>query len=63
VDLYRETTLRPRVRGQRGVVGDGDGPDDGQSAAVVVVDVGVVEFEQSVTPPQYAAGQGGGSVT
>jgi hypothetical protein len=43
VDLYREATLRPRVRGERGVVGDGDGADDGQSAAVVVVDVGAVE--------------------
>jgi hypothetical protein len=59
VDLYREATLRPRVRGERGVVGDGDGADDGQSEAVVVVDVGVVEFEESLTPPQHAAGQGG----
>jgi DNA-binding NarL/FixJ family response regulator len=25
VDLCREATLRPRVRGERGVVGDGDG--------------------------------------
>jgi len=31
VDLYREATLRPRVRGERRVVGDGDGADDGQS--------------------------------
>jgi predicted nucleotide-binding protein len=38
VDLYREATLRPRVRDERGVVGDGDGADDGQSEAVVVVD-------------------------
>jgi hypothetical protein len=43
VDLYREATLRPRVRGERGVVGDGDGADDGQSEAVVVVDAGAVE--------------------
>jgi hypothetical protein len=43
VDLYREATLRPRVRGERGVVGDGDGADDGQSEAVVVLDAGAVE--------------------
>jgi hypothetical protein len=43
VDLYREATLRPRVRGEPGVVGDGDGADDGQSEAVVVVDAGAVE--------------------
>jgi hypothetical protein len=43
VDLYREATLRPRVRDERGVVGDGDRADDGQSEAVVVVDAGAVE--------------------
>ncbi|MEU0568475.1 hypothetical protein ABZ297_24265 [Nonomuraea sp. NPDC005983] len=34
MDLYREATLRPRVRGERGVDGDGDGDgaDDGCSA-------------------------------
>src|SRR5262249_12117399 len=32
-----EATLRPRVRGERGVDGNGDG--DGQSEAVVVVEV------------------------
>jgi hypothetical protein len=36
----REATLRARVRGERGVVDDGDGADDGQSEAVVVVDAG-----------------------
>ncbi len=54
MDLYREATLRPRVRGERGVVGDG--ADDGQSEAVVVVDVGAVELEESGTPLQHAAG-------
>jgi hypothetical protein len=29
--FYREATLRPHVRGERGVVSDGDGADDGQS--------------------------------
>ena len=61
MDRYREAILRPRVRGERGVVGDGDGADDGQSEAVVVVDVGAVEFEESLTPLQQAVGQGGGS--
>ena len=56
MDLYREATLRPRVRGERGVVGDGDGADDGQSEAVVVVDVGAVELAASLTPLQHAAG-------
>jgi S1-C subfamily serine protease len=28
VDLYQEATLRPRVRGERGVLGDGDGTHD-----------------------------------
>ena len=56
MDRYREATLRPRVRGERGVVGDGDGADDGQSEAVVVVDAGAVEFEESLTPLQHAAG-------
>jgi hypothetical protein len=41
VDRRREATLRQRVRGERGVVGDGDGADDGPSEAVVVVDAGV----------------------
>jgi hypothetical protein len=65
VDLSREVTLRLRVRGERGVVGGGggDGADDGQSEAVVVVDVGVVELAESLTPLQHAAGQGGGSET
>ena len=40
MDRYREATLRPRVRDERGVVGDGDGADDGQSEAVVVIDAG-----------------------
>ncbi len=31
-------------------MGDGDGADDGQSEAVVVVDVGAVDFEESLTP-------------
>jgi len=31
-------------------VGDGDGADDGQSEAVVVVDVGAVELAESLTP-------------
>ena len=48
VDRYREATLRPRVRGERGVVGDGDGADDGQSEAVVVVDAGAVESLEGV---------------
>ena len=58
MDLYREATLRPRVRGERGVVGggDGDGADDGQSEAVVVVDVRAVELAESLTPLQHAAG-------
>jgi hypothetical protein len=43
VDLDRDAPLRPRVRGERGVVGDGDGADDGQSEAVVVDDAGAVE--------------------
>ena len=47
---------RPRVRGERGVVGDGDGADDGQSEAVVVGDVGAVELAESLTPLQHAAG-------
>jgi hypothetical protein len=34
VDLHQEATLRPRVRGERGVVGDGYG----ESEAVMVVD-------------------------
>jgi len=42
-------------------MGDGDGADDGQSEALVVVDVGEVELEESLTPLQQAAGQGGGS--
>ena len=63
MDLYREATLPPRVRGERGVVGDGDGADDGQSEAVVVVDVGAVEFKESLTPQQQAVGQGGGPET
>ncbi len=33
--LYREATLRPRVRGERGVAGGGDGADDGQSEAMM----------------------------
>jgi hypothetical protein len=37
VDLYREATLRPRVRGQRGV--EGDGADEGQSEAVAAVEL------------------------
>ena len=41
--FYREATPRPRIRGEPGVVGDGDGADDGQSEAVVVVDAGAVE--------------------
>ena len=44
-------------------MGDGDGADDGQSEALVVVDVGEVELEESLTPLQQAAGQGGGSET
>ncbi len=48
MDLYREATPRPRVRGERGVVGDGDGADDGQSEAVVVVDAGAVESLEGV---------------
>ena len=48
MDLYREATLRPRVRGERGVVGDGAGADDGQSEAVVVVDAGAVESLEGV---------------
>ncbi len=43
MDLDRDAALRPRVRGERGVVGDGDGADDGQSEAVVVDDAGAVE--------------------
>lgn len=46
--LDREATLRPRVRGERGVVGDGDAADDGQSAAVVVVDAGAVESLEGI---------------
>jgi hypothetical protein len=33
---------------ERGVVGDGDGADDGQSEAVVVVDAGAVESLEGV---------------
>jgi hypothetical protein len=40
VDVHREGFLRSRVRGERGVVGDGHGADDGPSEAVVVVDAG-----------------------
>ena len=43
MDLYREATLRPRARGERGAVGDGDRADDGQSEAGMVVDVGAVQ--------------------
>ncbi len=56
MDLSREATLRPRVRGERGVVGDGDGADDGQSEAVAVVDAGAVELAEALTPLQHAAG-------
>jgi hypothetical protein len=42
VDLYREAAPGPRVGGERGVVGDGDGADDGQSEAVVVIDADAV---------------------
>jgi hypothetical protein len=50
-------TLRPCVRGERGVVGDGDGASDGQSEAVVIVDVvSAVELAESLTPLQHAAG-------
>lgn len=56
MDRYREATLRPRVRGERGVVGDGDGADDGQSEAVVVGDAGAVELAASLTLLQHAAG-------
>jgi hypothetical protein len=48
VDLDREATPRPRVRGERGVVGDGDGADDGQSEAVVIVDAGAVESPEGL---------------
>ena len=48
MDFYREATLRPRVRGERSVVGDGDGADDGQSEAVVVVTAGAVEWLEGV---------------
>jgi len=34
---YRVVTLRPRVRGERGVVSDGEVADDGQSEAVTVL--------------------------
>ena len=56
VDRYRAATLRPRVRGERGVVGDGDGAADGQSEAVVVGDVGAVELAASLPPRHHAAG-------
>jgi hypothetical protein len=56
VDRDREATLRPRVRGERGVAGDGHGADDRQSEAVVVVNVGAVELAKSLTPLQHAAG-------
>jgi predicted ATPase len=46
VDLHRAATLRPRVRGERGVAGDGDGADDGQSEAVQLF----VERARSVVP-------------
>jgi hypothetical protein len=39
-------------------VDDGDGADDGQSEAVVVVRVGAVELEASLPPLQQAAGPG-----
>jgi hypothetical protein len=57
VDLYREATLRPRVRGERGVVGDGDGASDRQYEAVVTDGVvSAVELAESLTPLQHAAG-------
>ena len=59
----REGSPRPRVRGERGLVGDGDGAEDGQSEGVAVVGVGAIGFEESSTPRQHAAGQGGGSET
>ena len=43
MNLDREATLRPHVRGERGVVGDDDAADDGQSEAVVVGDAGAVK--------------------
>jgi hypothetical protein len=54
--IATERPLRPRVRGARGVVGDGDGADDRQSEAVVVVDAGAVELAESLTPLQHPAG-------
>ena len=46
MDRYRAAILRPRVRGERGVVGDG--AEDGQSEAVVVIDAGAVESLEEV---------------
>jgi hypothetical protein len=42
VELYREATPRPRILGERGVVGDRYGADDGQSEGVVVVGEGLI---------------------
>ena len=38
----KSASVAPLVRGEPGVVGDGDGADDGQSEAVVVIDADAV---------------------
>src|SRR5260370_531350 len=63
VHVSREAPRPARGRGARGGVGDGDGADDGQPGAVVVAEVGAVDFKESLAPNQQAVGRGGGPET
>jgi hypothetical protein len=53
VDLHQEATLRPRVRGERGVVGDGYG----ESEAVMVVDAVPVDSLEALEEAVDLLGQ------